>query len=276
MGIYGMYVMPKDEFPHSTIRQGVVVAVYPGATSEEVEEQVARPLERYLFTYGEVNRIKTTTTSQNGMCIVMVKLNDDVDNKDEVWSKIKHGLNNFKSQLPTGVLVPYYIDDYEKFASNNTYFTRFNSSHVQNLSDRKIIFDAIFSSKRELKLRMCAYFDLDYFGSKVDSIKHFSFTAKDSSLKDYVPNPHLDNYNCFEDNRPPILEQLNMGDPIGAIECCIACAQRVNIHESVNINSFGKAILDHEGKILVTNDGREMTVLEALEYLKGKQNAENG
>ena len=168
------------------------------------------------------------------------------------------------------VLVPYYIDDYEKFAKNNTYFTRFNSAHVPNLSDRKIIFDAIFSSKRELKLRMCAYFDLDYFGSKVDSMKHFSFTSKDSSLKDYVPNPHLDNYNCFEDNRPPILEQLNMGDPIGAIECCIACAQRVNIHESINFDPFGKAILDHKGKILVTNDGREMTVLEALEYLKGK------
>ncbi len=112
MGIYGMYVMPKDEFPHSTIRQGVVVAVYPGATSEEVEEQVARPLERYLFTYGEVNRIKTTTTSQNGMCIVMVKLNDDVDNKDEVWSKIKHGLNYFKSQLPTGVLAIVVNDDF--------------------------------------------------------------------------------------------------------------------------------------------------------------------
>ena len=36
MGIYGMYVMPKDEFPAFTIRQGVVVAVYPGATTEEV------------------------------------------------------------------------------------------------------------------------------------------------------------------------------------------------------------------------------------------------
>ena len=92
MGIYGMYVMPKDEFPAFTIRQGVVVAVYPGATSEEVEEQVARPLERYLFTYREVSRAKTTATSQNGMCIVMVRLNDDVNNKDEVWSKIKHGL----------------------------------------------------------------------------------------------------------------------------------------------------------------------------------------
>ena len=112
LGIYGMYVMPKDEFPAFTIRQGVVVAVYPGATSEEVEEQVARPLERYLFTYGEVNRAKTTTTSQNGMCIVMVRLNDNVNNKDEVWSKIKHGMNNFKAQLPSGVLALVVNDDF--------------------------------------------------------------------------------------------------------------------------------------------------------------------
>ena len=112
LGIYGMYVMPKDEFPHATIRQGVVVAVYPGATSEEVEQQVARPLERYLFTYGEVNRVKTTTTSQNGMCIVIVRLNDEVNNKDEVWSKIKHGLNTFKMQLPSGVLAVVVNDDF--------------------------------------------------------------------------------------------------------------------------------------------------------------------
>ena len=112
LGIYGMYVMPKDEFPHATIRQGVVVAVYPGATSEEVEQQVARPLERYLFTYGEVNRVKTTTSSQNGMCIVMVRLNDEVNNKDEVWSKIKHGLNTFKMQLPSGVLAVVVNDDF--------------------------------------------------------------------------------------------------------------------------------------------------------------------
>ena len=112
LGIYGMYVMPKDEFPHATIRQGVVIAVYPGATSEEVEHQVARPLERYLFTFGEVNRTKTTTTSQNGMCIVMVRLNDDVNNKDEVWSKIKHGLNLFKSSLPGGVLAIVVNDDF--------------------------------------------------------------------------------------------------------------------------------------------------------------------
>ena len=112
MGIFGMDVMPKDEFPAFTIRQGVVVAVYPGATAEEVEQQVARPLERFLFTYSEVKRAKTTTTSQDGICIVMVHLNDNVNNKDEVWSKIKHGLTLFKQQLPSGVLALVANDDF--------------------------------------------------------------------------------------------------------------------------------------------------------------------
>ena len=46
------------------------------------------------------------------MCIVMVKLNDEVNNKDEVWSKIKHGLNGFKPQLPSGVLAIVVNDDF--------------------------------------------------------------------------------------------------------------------------------------------------------------------
>ena len=84
----------------------------PGATSEEIEAQVARPLERYLFTYKEVNREKTTTTSQNGMCLVMVQLHDNINKKDEFWSKLKHGLNAFKGSLPSGVLAVVVNDDF--------------------------------------------------------------------------------------------------------------------------------------------------------------------
>ena len=112
MGFLGLDKMAKAEFPDFTIRQGVVVAVYPGATAEEVEMQVARPLERYLFTYDEVKRKKTTSTSSNGLCTIMVELEDDVNNKDEVWSKIRHGLNTFKQQLPQGVLALVVNDDF--------------------------------------------------------------------------------------------------------------------------------------------------------------------
>ena len=98
-GLFGFDRMAKAEFPDFVIRQGVVVAVYPGATAEEVEEQVAKPLERYLFTFDEVKRKKTTTTSSNGMCVCQVELQDHVDNKDEVWSKIKHGLNSDRKSV---------------------------------------------------------------------------------------------------------------------------------------------------------------------------------
>ncbi|MBQ6965174.1 MAG: efflux RND transporter permease subunit [Bacteroidaceae bacterium] len=105
LGLFGFDKMAKAEFPDFVIRQGVIVAIYPGATAEEVEQQVAKPLERYLFTFDEVKRKKTTTTSSNGMCVCQVELQDHVNNKDEVWSKIRHGLNDFKSQsLPSGVL----------------------------------------------------------------------------------------------------------------------------------------------------------------------------
>ncbi len=117
-GIFGFDKMAKAEFPEFVVRQGVVVAVYPGATAEEVEEQVTKPLERYLFTYDEVKRAKTTSTSSNGMSVVMVELQDNVDNKDEVWSKIKHGLNGFKSQsLPGGVLALVVNDDFGSASS---------------------------------------------------------------------------------------------------------------------------------------------------------------
>ena len=113
MGIIGFDNMAKAEFPDIVVRQGVVGIVYPGATAEEVEMQVARPLERYLFTYSEVNRKKTTTTSSNGSCVCLVELNDEVNNKDEVWSKIKHGLNTLRQQsLPKGVAAMVVNDDF--------------------------------------------------------------------------------------------------------------------------------------------------------------------
>ena len=111
-GLYGIYVMPKDEFPPFTIRQGVVIAVMPGATAEEIEEQVARPLERYVFTYKEVDRSKTYSTSSNGLCILMVQFQKDQNNLTPVWSKLKHGLNTFKSQLPQGVVALLAQDDF--------------------------------------------------------------------------------------------------------------------------------------------------------------------
>ena len=141
-GIYALARIPKQEFPEYTIRQGVVVGVYPGATAEEVEEQLAKPLEQFLMTYKEVKRAKTTSTSQNGMCYVMVELNDDVNDKDEVWSKVKHGLAAFKMQLPAGVAAVVTNDDFDDTSAllitleSDTRSYRELKGYMDDLSDR--------------------------------------------------------------------------------------------------------------------------------------------
>ena len=141
-GIYALARIPKQEFPEYTIRQGVVVGVYPGATAEEVEEQLAKPLEQFLMTYKEVKRAKTTSTSQNGMCYVMVELNDDVNDKDEVWSKVKHGLAAFKMQLPAGVAAVVTNDDFGDTSAllitleSDTRSSRELKGYMDDLSDR--------------------------------------------------------------------------------------------------------------------------------------------
>lgn len=104
IGVIGLFTMPRNEFPEFTIRQGVIVGIYPGATALEVEEQLTTQVENYIFGYSEINKAKTYSQSKEGMMIVFVELNDNVKNADQVWSKLRHGLDELKMKLPGGVL----------------------------------------------------------------------------------------------------------------------------------------------------------------------------
>ena len=111
-GIYSLPNMRKNEFPDFTIRQGIVVAVAPGNTVQEMVEQVTKPLEQYIFSYKEVKKEKTFSQSRDGIVYIQVQLNDDLNDKDAFWSKFKHGVSQFKSQLPANVLAVQVMDDF--------------------------------------------------------------------------------------------------------------------------------------------------------------------
>ena len=111
MGLAGIVNMPKQEMPVFTVRQGAVVAVCPGSTSQEIEERVTKPLEDFVFGYKEVRKDKTYSQTKDGMAIVYVELNADIEDKDAFWSKFKHGLSAFKMQLPSSVAAVQAVDD---------------------------------------------------------------------------------------------------------------------------------------------------------------------
>ena len=111
-GIYSLPRMQKNEFPDFTIRQGMVIAVAPGNTVDEMVEQVTKPLEDYIFTYKEVKKEKTFSTTRDGIAFIQVELIDELTDKDEFWSKFKHGVTGFKAQLPSNVLAVQVMDDF--------------------------------------------------------------------------------------------------------------------------------------------------------------------
>ncbi len=118
IGIYGIWKMNKDEYPSFEIKQGLVAAVYPGASSLEVEEQVAKPVEQVLLSFDEVNSQNLQITSKDGICYMLVDLTSPARTKDEVWSKIKMKLNETKSTLPPGVLALVVVDDFASVSSS--------------------------------------------------------------------------------------------------------------------------------------------------------------
>ena len=112
-GLYALFTMPRREDPKITIHTGIVAAIYPGATSPEVEDQVTRKIEEHLFHFEEIRREKTFSTTRNGMVIVNVELNKSVKDSDEFWSKLRLDMAQLKAtELPAGVLGPVVDSDF--------------------------------------------------------------------------------------------------------------------------------------------------------------------
>ena len=111
-GIASLIYIPKDEFPQVDLPLGLVVGVYPGATELEVEQQLAKPLEEFLWTFKEIDRKRTSTLSMNDGCVAVVWLNGTESSKTEFWNKLKEQLSLFRMTLPLGVAGVVANDDF--------------------------------------------------------------------------------------------------------------------------------------------------------------------
>ena len=112
-GVTSLVTMPRREDPKITIRTGLVIAMYPGATAEQVESQVTRKIEQRLFRFEEVRKAKTWSTSRSDLCVINVELEDHVKQPDVFWSKLRHALIELKlAELPEGVQGPFVRDDF--------------------------------------------------------------------------------------------------------------------------------------------------------------------
>lgn len=275
MGIYALVKMPKQEFPVFTVRQGVVIAVYPGATSDEVEEQVTRPLENFIFEFKEVKKSKTHSLSRDGMAMVFVELNDDVTKKDEFWAKFKHRAATFKSELPTGVIALITNDDFGDTSAilitieskDKTY--RELEGYLDELKSRLRHIDAVSNLRTfgEQKEQIGVYLDpakLSRYaiGNTTLAVKLLAqgFTTMSGSVDNstFVAPIHVsESYDCVSD----VANQIVFSDPQG---------------NAIRLKDVARVVREYpDPSSYITNNGTKCLVL-SMEMREGNNIVQMG
>ncbi|MFH0271491.1 efflux RND transporter permease subunit VmeI [Vibrio jasicida] len=111
-GISAFFGLGRLEDPAFTIKDAMVVTSYPGATPQQVEEEVTYPIEKAIqqLTYvDEVNSISSRGLSQ---ITVTMKNNYGPDDLPQIWDELRRKVNDLKGSLPPGVNDPSVIDDF--------------------------------------------------------------------------------------------------------------------------------------------------------------------
>ncbi|EPW6722059.1 efflux RND transporter permease subunit VmeI [Vibrio parahaemolyticus] len=111
-GIAAFFGLGRLEDPAFTIKDAMVVTSYPGATPQQVEEEVTYPLEKAIqqLTYvDEVNSISNRGLSQ---ITVTMKNNYGPDDLPQIWDELRRKVNDLKVTLPPCVNEPQVIDDF--------------------------------------------------------------------------------------------------------------------------------------------------------------------
>lgn len=111
--MWSYFHLGRSEDPDFTIRQAVVTAAWPGASAQQITQQVTDPLEKKLQDTKGLDYIKSFT--HDGKTVIYVNLKDSVP-KEEMqtrWHEIRNLVNDEWGSLPSGVMGPYINDRFD-------------------------------------------------------------------------------------------------------------------------------------------------------------------
>ena len=112
-GLFAYFELGRMEDPQFTIREMVISAAWPGATAEEMQNQVTDKLEKRLQDTPGLDYINSET--REGQTVIYVALRDDLP-KEQIrptWRDVRNFCEDIKPDLPDGVYGTYYNDRFD-------------------------------------------------------------------------------------------------------------------------------------------------------------------
>ncbi len=111
-GLQAYFQMGRAEDPSFTIKTGIVSAVWPGATSEEMQQQVADVVEVKLRETPYLDFLQTYCLPDRMLTLVQLKDSTPSREVPDIWYQVRKKLSDIKDSLPQGVMGPNVNDEY--------------------------------------------------------------------------------------------------------------------------------------------------------------------
>ena len=111
-GSVSFFSLGQLEFPEFTIKQAIVVTAYPGASPEQVEEEVTLPLEDALQQLDAIKHITSVNSAGLSQIEIEIKEHYGASELPQVWDEVRRKVNDKQGELPPGVMTPTVIDDF--------------------------------------------------------------------------------------------------------------------------------------------------------------------
>lgn len=111
-GLIALFNIGRLEDPAFTIKTAVVAVQYPGASSQQVEEEVTLPLENALQRLPYVDNI--SSISAVGLSQITVNIDSRYHSSElpQIWDELRRRVNDATLQFPPGVSPPFVNDDF--------------------------------------------------------------------------------------------------------------------------------------------------------------------
>lgn len=111
-GVLSFFKLGRAEDPPFTVKQLTVITAWPGATAQEMQDQVAEPLEKRLQELKWYDRSETYT--RPGLAFTMVSLLDSTppSQVQEEFYQARKKLDDEAIKLPAGVIGPMVNDEF--------------------------------------------------------------------------------------------------------------------------------------------------------------------
>lgn len=113
-GLYSYFDLGKLEDPSFTVKTAVVVTLYPGASAEEVEQQVTDTVETKLQEMATLNRLRSL--SRPGMSMVFVDLKESLNSEalPQEWDLLRRKVSDMKLLLPSTAQISVVQDEFSE------------------------------------------------------------------------------------------------------------------------------------------------------------------